>query len=634
MKNNNRTFHCLLLGLVLVLAGGCASVLKQSKTQSNDAATDAGAGAVPGQDVDVSYLEAADAMAPLDPLFSVPDPDQPATPDASDAADPSAQPESVFNVNTATSAGPLQDHMLQSILASFSPPLVPETADVPGPSDDNADQGDEDAAAPPSDDGEDATADNLWTRIRAGMKLPDYSRRRIDMEIRWFAEHQAFLDRVTERAKYYLYFIVDEVQRRHMPTEIALLPVVESAYQPFAYSHGRAAGIWQFIPSTARLYGLKRNWWYDGRRDVVASTRAALDYLQQLHDQFNGDWLLALAAYNSGEGTVQSAIRHNERRGRPTDFWSLRLPAETRGYVPRLLAIAKIVADPTQYGVSLSPIPDKPYFATVNTGSQVDLALVSKLTDLPMNEIYRLNPGFNRWATAPKGPFRVLVPVDKADDFRQGLAEIKPQDRIHWARHRVHRGETLGYIALRYHTTVAMIKQVNNIRGNLIRAGHYLTVPVATERLSRYTLSAEQRHLAIQNTPKGANKIVHEVVAGDTLWDLARAYHVNVRTLAAWNGMAPTDTLHPGHRLVIWTNNGSLLGSLKKSMAAAPDSDMATRRITYRVRHGDSLARISHRFNVSITNLLRWNDLDYHHYLQPGQKLTLFVDVTELGDNI
>ncbi|MEJ2382242.1 MAG: transglycosylase SLT domain-containing protein [Gammaproteobacteria bacterium] len=266
------------------------------------------------------------------------------------------------------------------------------------------------AAAPPP-------PQTVWQRLRRGFRLPDYDNPRVRTQLQWYANHQEYLKRVMDRAEPFLYMITQQVEKRGMPSEIALLPVVESAFQPFAYSHGRAAGIWQFIPSTGRLYGLKQNWWYDGRRDVVASTDAALDYLDKLDKQFNGDWLLALAAYNSGEGTVASAVARNRRRHIPTDFWSLRLPQETESYAPKLLAIAAIIKNPQKYGIQLKPIPNKPQVALVDVGSQIDLALAADMAGISIEEMYRLNPGFNRWATDPRGPYRLLVPVDKKERF-------------------------------------------------------------------------------------------------------------------------------------------------------------------------------------------------------------------------
>ena len=474
---------------------------------------------------------------------------------------------------------------------------------------------------------------DLWDRLRRGFDLPHELHPRIDAELKWYARHQRYLERVSERARRYLYLIVEEVEKRGMPSEIALLPVVESAFQPFAYSHGRAAGIWQFIPSTGRLYGLKQNWWYDGRRDILASTRAALTLLQRLHRQFDGDWLLALAAYNSGQGTVQKAIRKNKRRGKPTDFWSLDLPRETRGYVPRLLALSILVEAPQKYQVRLPSIPNEPYLAQVEVDGQIDLALAADLAGISIDELYLLNPGFNRWATDPEGPHALLVPVDKAETFRARLRELPPQQRVSWKRHRIRPGESLLQIAKRYNTTVELIKDVNAIRGNLIRAGKNLIIPVSTRHLSNYTLSAEQRLSKLQNTRRSGRKAVkYRVRRGDTLWDISRSHGVSVRALAKWNGLAPRDTLRPGQTLVIWTRGEN------KRRAGLPRTHLSRRTVTqkvnYRVRRGDSLARISRKFQVELRDLLRWNGLSPKKYLQPGQQLTLYVDVTRQAGNI
>jgi membrane-bound lytic murein transglycosylase D len=465
---------------------------------------------------------------------------------------------------------------------------------------------------------------NLWNRLRAGFRLDHSDHPGVQPFIDWYANNQDYLDRVVERARPFLHDILDEIERRGLPTEIALLPVVESAFQPFAYSPGRAAGIWQFIPATGRRYGLKQNWWYDGRRDVYASTRAALNYLSTLNKDFNGDWLLALAAYNSGEGRVLRAIRKNRRIGKKTDFWSLDLPAETRGYVPKLLAISSIVENAATYGVTLAPIPDEPYLARVNIDSQIDLALAADLADLTIEDIYQLNPAFNRWATDPKGPHVLSLPLDVADEFRAKLAQLKKRERIQWKRHRIRSGETLGQIAQRYQTSVRLLQDINNIRGKMIRAGHSLIIPVATKSLKHY-LSEDRRRLAIQNAERQGEKVQHVVQAGDTLWDLSRAYKVNVRKLASWNAMSPRDPLMPGQRLVIWTREPRAV----KTRFIKPPASARHQKVHYRVRKGDSLARIAQKFSVTVSLLRRWNDLPKGKYLQPGQRLTLYVDITQ-----
>lgn len=474
---------------------------------------------------------------------------------------------------------------------------------------------------------------DLWDRIRAGYAFPDQVSARIDAELRWYARHPEYLARTLERGRPYLRLIVDAVEERGMPLEIAFLPIVESAFQPFAYSHGRAAGLWQFIPGTATRYGLKQTWWYDGRRDVVASTRAALDYLQYLHGFFDGDWMLALAAYNSGEGTVRRAVQRNQARGHEHDFWSLGLPRETRAYVPKLVALARIFAEPAEYGLTLPEMPDETLVTRVATGSQIDLAKAADLAGIGLDDIYRLNPAFNRWATDPDGPHELLLPVDAAERFSTALAELDETQRVAWTRHRIRNGETLGEIARQYRTTVAVLREVNDISGNMIRAGHNLLVPMAMHEGATYTLSAEQRRQATQQSAAGDARVVHVVRKGDTLWDISRAHGVGVRQLAQWNAMAPGDPLRPGQRLVIRNSSATTLAGPARN--AHPLSSEATQRISYVVRKGDSLSRISQRFSVKVAELLRWNaGLKPDAYLQPGQRLTLYIDVTRQAANL
>jgi len=469
--------------------------------------------------------------------------------------------------------------------------------------------GDRPTPAPPPDD--------LWERLRAGFRLPEIEHPRLARERRWYASHGAYMERVAERARPYLFHVVREAERRRLPLELALLPVVESAFQPFAYSRSHAAGLWQFVPATGLKYGLKQNWWYDGRRDVLSSTRAAFDYLQALHTEFDGNWLLAVAAYNSGEGNVQRAIHHNRRRGKPTDFWSLRLPQETRKYVPRLLAVASIVAHPERYGVSLSPIPNEPYFAVVPVDGQIDLALAADMAKVAPEELRRLNPGFKRWATDPEGPHRILVPRERAQPLRAALAELAPEERVRWRRHRVHQGETLTHIARRYDTRVAVLQELNELRGSLIRAGASLIVP------ARGQLDDGTRRLAASDDP-GSLPAVYRVRRGDTLWDIARRHRLSVAELRAWNGLGERTLLRVGQELALARPALSQTGSGARTSAAVLER-VAQRRVRYTVRPGDSLWAISRRFDVSMAALRRWNDLRPDAYLHPGQELDVYV---------
>ncbi|HEX6549105.1 MAG TPA: LysM peptidoglycan-binding domain-containing protein [Gammaproteobacteria bacterium] len=464
--------------------------------------------------------------------------------------------------------------------------------------------------------------DNLWDYLGKHFTLSAaQADGRVKNELNWFSSHGEYLQRVATRARPYLDYIVQEIDARKMPLDIALLPVVESAFDPFAYSNARAAGLWQFIPGTGRHFSLKQDWWYDGRRDVAASTRAALDYLQYLHDQFNGDWLLALAAYNSGGGTVSRAIEHNQRRGLPTDFWHLDLPAQTRAYVPRLLAICQLVATQGHFGVDLPAIPNSPYLAQVDTGGQIDLATAAKLAGITTEQMYLLNPGFNRWATDPDGPYTLLVPLDKENTFKQALADMPPHDRVQWATHRVRSGDTLGEIAHRYHTTVAVIRQLNGVHGNMIYLHQTLLVPVARATLADATLHAEAR---VAKLGQRDSAHVHHVRSGESLWTIARHYGVDVKQLAAWNRISIHSLLHVGQKLVIRSGHARF-----STVSFQTGPDHTHRTIYYTVRQGDSLSSISSRFRVSVDEIAGWNNLDAGDYLQPGQHLTLHVDVTD-----
>jgi membrane-bound lytic murein transglycosylase D len=319
---------------------------------------------------------------------------------------------------------------------------------------------------------------DLFERMRLGFALPAVEHVSVSREIEWYQGHAGFLERTFGRARLYLHHIVETLEERNMPRELALLPAVESAFDPFAYSRCLASGLWQFLPSTGRSYGLDQDWWTDDRRDVVAATRAALDHLEALHAEFEGDWLLALAAYNAGSGSVRRAVERNQRNGLPTDFFHLDLPAETRAYVPKLLAISRLVAEPGAFGVALPTIPNAPYFARVDLEHQVDLGKVADLAQIPRDELRALNPEFNRWATAPEGPHHLLVPVPAKERFETLLAALPQEARLRLAHHRVRRGDTLNAIARRHRVSVEALRGANGIRGSLIHPGQDLLVPL------------------------------------------------------------------------------------------------------------------------------------------------------------
>lgn len=459
---------------------------------------------------------------------------------------------------------------------------------------------------------------NLWEKIQYQLALPiPENQARLDSQRKWYLRHPAYMQRVSKRARPFLYYIVERLNEENMPLELALLPIVESAFDPFAYSHGRASGMWQFIPGTGKRFGMKQTWWYDGRRDVIASTDGAIKYLKYLNKMFKGDWLHALAAYNSGEGRVMRAIKKNKRAGKPTDFWSLELPRETRAYVPKLLALADILKHQEDYNFSWPAITNAPVITIIDVGSQIDLAVAASMADLTIAELQALNPGYNRWATDPDGPHRLLLPIEKAERFSEALAQTSSKDRLNWVRHQVKNGESLGVIANKYATSINVIKQVNNLKNNTIYVNDYILVPVSLKDLNAYSLSVDQRLAKTQSIERANHKIEHKVKSGDTLWDIAMAHKVGVRSLAKWNKMAPRDPLKVGANLVIWTDQ-----------VPVPDANSPVmRNLVYTVRSGDSLARIASRFKVRVTDLTKWNNLSRNKYLQPGQKLKIRVDV-------
>ena len=404
---------------------------------------------------------------------------------------------------------------------------------------------------------------DVWERMRQGFALQDSIdvNPRIEQQRLWFASNPSFLENAGERGSLYLHYIVERLEERDMPLELALLPAIESAYNPMAYSRAHAAGMWQFIPSTGRHFNLRQTHFYDGRRDITASTNAALDYLGRLHDMFNGDWLLALAAYNAGEGTVSRAIERNEKLGLPTDYWNLPLPQETRDYVPKLLALSQVVSTPEAYGVNLNPIANEPYFEAVAINDRLDLSRVAAFANIDEDELIQLNPAFKKRMTVD-GPKQLLVPTAKAQLLSASLSNLKPE-------------------------------QLVSLQPN------------------KAVFAA-----AVAEAKAPATARSYRVKRGDNLSSIAKANRVSVKDIQRWNKL-------PGNRVkagqVLALRGGNAPSAAANRVAAA-----GQRSTQYKVRKGDSLYLVAKRFNVEMQHLKRWNPRS-GHALKPGQTLTVYL---------
>ncbi|GAB6140759.1 LysM peptidoglycan-binding domain-containing protein [Methylosoma difficile] len=503
--------------------------------------------------------------------------------------------------------------------------------------------------------------DTVWERLFSLYSLPEIQNPRVDRAIDWYLQHPASLAIIQQRAEPYLYLILDEIEAKGMPGELALLPVVESAFVPDAYSKADASGLWQFVPSTGEDYGLQQNEWYDGRRDIYASTQAATTYLKELSEMFDGDWLLALASYNCGQNKVKRTIEKDDSQYSNPDYWTLDLPQETQDYVPRLLAISRIFAHAEEYGINLRYIPNKPYVEMVDVQSPLDLRKAAQLANTPFDKFKKLNPGFNRSCTAPNGPHRLLVPVDKVEVFKSNLATLPYDERLDInqyfyeqrmatakreeerlarqkreeekqqaaensrykptivassGKYTVKRGDTLAEIAEKNHTTVKNLQAMNHLGKQPLRYGMTLQVPSTTTTASNKNnvLPLLTKTTGVGKTKTAASQ-VYAVKKGDTIWSISQRFSVSAKDLADWNKITTKTPLLAGRKL-----------SIKASTPQLASSSSAIRLIHYTVGKGDSLNHIAKKFNVSIPDLRKSNNDALAKGLRPGQKLKILID--------
>lgn len=479
--------------------------------------------------------------------------------------------------------------------------------------------------------------EDLWQRIKDGYAMPDSTSELIARHENWYSSRPDYMKRMVERSQKYLFHIVEEVEKRGMPTEIALLPMIESAYNPQANSVSKASGIWQFIPSTGKNFGLKQNWWVDNRRNVTAATDAALTYLQKLHAMF-GAWDLALAAYNAGEGTVSRAIERNRRLGLPTDYESLNLPAETRNYVPKLQAIKNLMTNPENYGLQIQTIANSAYFTRVSAPAQIDARLAAKLAEISYEEFTALNPGFNRPVIASVGDkHELLLPISAAQTFKDNLAGYN-KPLVSWQTYFAKRGERMDSIAKKFGIPVAQLRDVNDLSDNkkiknsktiLVPNGHQTNfVPLQDTAIAQNndtnlqvndTVSAPAIDItSVENnsnddTLTAKSSRSHIVKKGENIQAIAKRYGISVKQLVAKNSLKST-RVKVGQSL-------NIENSSKKIIRTASNSQGGKKK-TYVVKRGDTLHSIAEKFDVTLIEIKRWNK-NVNSYIQPGDKLTI-----------
>jgi membrane-bound lytic murein transglycosylase D len=399
---------------------------------------------------------------------------------------------------------------------------------------------------------------DLWHRIRVGFQLEALDSPLVMEHEEWYSSRPQYIKRFVDRGSLYLHYIVEQVEKRGMPMEVALLPVIESAFTPKALSRAKASGIWQFIPSTGKNYGLTQNWWRDNRNDVIAATDAALNYLQRLHDMF-GNWELALAAYNCGEGCVGRAIAANQKRGLPTDFLSLKLPPETRNYVPKLVAVKNIVLSPGTYGIEIDSIPDSPYFATVEAPARIDVKLAASLAEMDEDEFVALNAAHNKpVAVSASGTNKLVLPIDKVETFKANL-EAYDKPLVSWTTYDAKRGESIDAIAKRHKLSAGQLRAANDSvkldkRGRL-RAAAQMLVPIRGEALAKAPVTAQLVKVSSRAAPEGpvraaaSSARTYVVRAGDTLYGIAQRFDTGLDVLLSLNRLTQRSVIQPGLKL-------------------------------------------------------------------------------------
>ena len=464
--------------------------------------------------------------------------------------------------------------------------------------------------------------DNLWQLIAAEYRFVPhhYDKQRVKKELNQLRDHPRVVHAINKRAKLFLYYVYHELQKREMPSELALLPAIESGYDPYAYSSAGASGLWQFTSSTGRSFGLNSTWWYSQRRDIEISTKSALDYLQYLYDRYH-DWELVLAAYNAGERRVNNALALNRRRGRPLDYWHLDLPRETERYVPRLIAFAHVFASDLP-----EPIPNQPFWVKVHNDQQIPLVDLLERANLDADIFYMLNADQNQWLSSPHKDF-LLIPAQDKNRARKALAALRAPESLRWVGYQIEADENWQNISRKFNLADQDIQQFNNVTE--LTTGNYLLMPLRTESYIKLRDVEDQLEplppLYIARTNQHQ---FYRVSQGDNLWKIARAHGVSVQKIRQWNSIPKARFIYPGQELLIAAPQRVYEPSIR--LVAGYNREVI-RGVYYRVRRGDTLYSIASKFGVNINEIQTWNRRKkIKNYVYPGQYLKIYVDITDL----
>lgn len=463
---------------------------------------------------------------------------------------------------------------------------------------------------------------NLWHYIAARFTLPiPKNNPRVQEQLAFYSSHIKYLQRVTERAQPYLHLIVSRLQENQLPLELALLPIVESAYRPEATSTSNAAGIWQFLPSTGTHFGLQRTVWYDGRRDIKASTGAAIEYFNRLRVMFNDDWPIIIASYNGGEGTLQRAVAYNQEKGLPTDFWDLtQISQETKDYPARLYALVIIFSNPEKFGFTPYPITNQSVLTEVRIDKSVNLSKLAEMTGMSHDELYRLNPGFDKLITGPEAT-NLLVPKSVADQFTPSALEAAEKSAMDWGRYTLRRGDNFHKVAYRYGCDVSELLKVNRLSSAYAHPGQTIIVPLGRERPAMAARSGDERLYTVQS--------------GDSMWGLARRFNLDLSELKRMNGLGGKAEIKPGQKLVVGFSTASHKRSAEKPKTAVTadrqqhaDSPVEPRKTAEKKRHytvqkGDTLWNVARRFSTTVKEIAATNRLRTNEPLKLGQVLVI-----------